>query len=86
MIYLIGGAPRSGKSLLGQRVAASLQSNWISTDLLKSVLRVGGTEVVDVAWNEVDSITAAAEWFFPYLAAFVRGAAYMAEAMSSIIS
>ncbi len=38
MIYLIGGAPRTGKSILGQRIAVKLRISWISTDLLKEFL------------------------------------------------
>ena len=38
MIYLIGGAPRAGKSILGQQVAANLKIGWISTDLLLTLL------------------------------------------------
>jgi 2-phosphoglycerate kinase len=40
MIYLIGGAPRVGKSILSQRTAARLRIGWISTDLLADMLRV----------------------------------------------
>jgi len=40
MIYLIGGAPRAGKSILGQRVAVNLKTGWISTDLLAELLRI----------------------------------------------
>ena len=40
MIYLIGGAPRVGKSILGQQLAAKLNTSWISTDLLVDLLQV----------------------------------------------
>jgi len=40
MIYLIGGAPRAGKSILGQRLCATLKVGWVSTDLLMELLRV----------------------------------------------
>ncbi|MEY2930007.1 MAG: hypothetical protein RL033_756 [Pseudomonadota bacterium] len=30
MIYLVGGAPRSGKSVLGQRVAQQLNVGWVA--------------------------------------------------------
>jgi 2-phosphoglycerate kinase len=36
MIYLIGGAPRVGKSTLCQQVSAKLGIGWISTDLLNN--------------------------------------------------
>ena len=51
MIYLIGGAPRTGKSILGQQVAVALQSSWLSTDILKDLLRVKNAEATPVAWN-----------------------------------
>jgi 2-phosphoglycerate kinase len=40
MIYLIGGAPRTGKTILAQRISARLGIGWISTDLLMESLRV----------------------------------------------
>lgn len=40
MIYLIGGAPRTGKTILGQRLAAKISASWISTDSLHQLLRV----------------------------------------------
>jgi 2-phosphoglycerate kinase len=35
MIYLIGGAPRVGKSILSQQLAAKLNIGWILTNLLR---------------------------------------------------
>lgn len=32
MLYLIGGVPRCGKTLLAQRVASALGAGWCSTD------------------------------------------------------
>ena len=67
MIYLIGGAPRTGKSILGQRFAAKLKIGWISTDLLMELLRVQGDEGVKTEWNATpEAIASNAEWFFPY--------------------
>ena len=80
MIYLIGGAPRAGKSILAQQVAAHLRIGWISTDLLMELLRVKKEEGVKVQWNATpESITAQAEWFFPYLERFAWGVASLAE-------
>jgi hypothetical protein len=71
MIYFIGGAPRTGKSLLGQSVAAKLRIGWISTDLLMELLRVKQDEGVKVEWDaSPEAIEANAEWFFPYLERF----------------
>jgi hypothetical protein len=73
MIYLLGGAPRAGKSILGQQVAANLKIGWISTDLLVELLRVND-ESINAEWNATpEAITAYAEWFFPYLERFVWG-------------
>ncbi|WP_420628867.1 hypothetical protein [Candidatus Leptofilum sp.] len=72
MIYLIGGAPRVGKSTLAQQVAASLKSSWISTDPLLELLRVGDVAGVKTEWNaKPEAIAATAEWFYPYLERFV---------------
>ena len=80
MIYLIGGAPRAGKSILGQQVSAKLKIGWISTDLLMELLRAKNEEGVKVEWNAApEAITADAEWFFPYLERFIWGVNSMAE-------
>jgi hypothetical protein len=80
MIYLVGGAPRAGKSILSQQVAANLRVGWVSTDLLVQLLRVKNEEGVKVEWNAApEVITADAEWFFPYLERFVWGASSMAD-------
>ena len=44
MIYLIGGAPRAGKSILCQQIAAKLRVGWISTDLLMETIASGGRD------------------------------------------
>ena len=65
MIYLIGGAPRTGKSLLGQQVAVTLKSSWLSTDVLQALLHVKDAEEANAAWNAAPTaITAKAESFF----------------------
>ena len=80
MIYLIGGAPRVGKSILGQRVAVNLKTGWISTDLLAELLRVRNEDGAKNEWNAApEAITATAEKFFPYLERFVWGVSSMAE-------
>ena len=79
MIYLVGGAPRAGKSILGQQVAACLKTSWISTDLLVDLLRVND-ETLKAEWNATpEAIKATAEWFFPYLQRFVWGASLLAD-------
>ena len=80
MIYLIGGAPRTGKSILGQRFAANQNIGWISTDLLMETLRVKGDEGVKTEWNaNPEAVKSDAEWFFPYLKRFVWGVNRQAE-------
>ena len=74
MIYFIGGAPRTGKSILGQQLAARLKIGWISTDLLMEILRVKKVEGVKLKWDaSPEEIAANAAWFFPCLSRFVSG-------------
>ena len=80
MIYIIGGAPRAGKSVLGQQVSANLKIGWISTDLLMDLLRVKNDDGIKAEWNaSPEAIQATAERFFPYLERFVWGVSSMAE-------
>jgi hypothetical protein len=80
MLYLIGGAPRTGKSVLGQQVAATLQSSWISTDLLQDLLHFQNAESSKPSWNAAPvAIMAKAESFFPYLARFIWGVNSLAD-------
>ena len=80
MIYLVGGAPRAGKSILGQQVAGNLKIGWISTDLLLTILGMTDVEGIKTEWNATpEVITANAEWFFPYFERFVWGASSLAE-------
>ena len=80
MIYMIGGAPRVGKTLLCQQIAANLKIGWISTDLLMELLRVRSDHGMKTEWNAApDAITSTAEKFFPYLERFVWGVSSMTE-------
>jgi hypothetical protein len=79
MMYLVGGAPRVGKSMLSQQTARKLGISWISTDVLKELLRVQATDAIGVRWNEPATIVATAKWFFPYLERFIWGVSAMAE-------
>ena len=80
MIYLIGGAPRAGKSILCQQVSANVKAGWISTDLIAEVLRVKNEAGVKTEWNAtLEAIRRDAEWFYPYLERFVWGVSSMAE-------
>jgi hypothetical protein len=80
MIYLIGGAPRTGKSLLGQRLCTTLKVGWVSTDLLIELLRVRNAAGIKVAWDaSPEAIIANAEWFFPYLERFIWGVSSLVD-------
>ncbi len=80
MIYLIGGAPRAGKSILGQRYSAQEGIGWIATDLLYEILRIRREPGMKSGWDAApENIAANAEWFFPYLERFVWGASSVAD-------
>ena len=80
MIYLVGGAPRAGKSILGQRISTKMKIGWISTDVLMELLRAKNVEGMKVEWNAApEEIAAIAEWFFPCLERFVWSISAMAE-------
>ena len=80
MIYLVGGAPRAGKSILGQQVSAKLNVGWVSTDVLIQLLRVKNEASTKAEWNAAPAaITANAEWFFPYLERFIWGVSSLAD-------
>lgn len=80
MIYFIGGAPRAGKSILGQRLCTTLKVGWISTDILMELLRVANVAGRKMKWDAAPkAVTASAEWFFPYLERFVWGVNSLAD-------
>jgi hypothetical protein len=80
MIYLIGGAPRAGKSILAEQVAANLRAGWISTDVLMELLRVKNAEGIKKEWNAApEAIPSNAQWFFPYLERFVWSVSSQAD-------
>src|SRR5215469_15015455 len=80
MLYFVGGAPRAGKSILGQRLATTLHVGWVSTDLLLDLSRMTNPPGIKMEWNAApEAITASAEWFFPYLERFVWGVSKLAD-------
>ena len=80
MIYLVGGSPRSGKSILGQRISAHLRIGWISTDLLVELLRVKEVAGANMEWDaSPKAITNVADWFYPCLKRFIWRVDSMAE-------
>lgn len=80
MIYMIGGAPRVGKTILCQKVAANLKIGWVSTDLLMELLKVRNDHGMKMEWNtSPNAIKSSAEKFFPYLERFVWSVSSMTE-------
>ena len=80
MMYLMGGALRAGKSLLGQRLCATLRVGWVSTDLRMDLLRVQNAAGRKMKWDAApEAITANAQWFFPYLERFLWGVSSLAD-------
>jgi hypothetical protein len=80
MIYLIGGAPRVGKSVLCQQFAAKHRAGWISTDQLVDQLRVMSVEGVKSTWDATpEAIRRYADWFFPCFERFEWGASSMTD-------
>ena len=78
MIYLIGGSPRTGKSILTQRFAAKQNIGWVSTDMIVSMLMKVADKQPE--WDASPAaITARCEWFFPYFADFVWRVSGMTE-------
>ena len=80
MIYLVGGAPRVGKTILAQQLSSTLKAGWVSTDLLMELLSVANAAGIKGEWNaDPAAITAHAAWFFPYLERFVWGVTSLAD-------
>jgi hypothetical protein len=80
MLYLIGGAPRAGKSILCQQFAAKRGLGWVSTDMLADLLRFHQVPGVSTSWDaSPEAIRRNAEWFYPSLERFAFGAQSTAE-------
>lgn len=78
MLYLIGGAPRCGKTLLAQRLASALGAGWCSTDTVRDVVTMlrpdfGAASGVGVPPGPE------ADLFFPYFERTAESCAYLAE-------
>jgi hypothetical protein len=80
MIYIIGGAPRTGKSILAQQLSAHLCIGWVSTDMLMTLLKAKNVEGGKTEWNAApEAIKTTADWFFPCLERFIWGASSLAD-------
>jgi hypothetical protein len=66
VIYLVGGAPRVGKSSLAQRMLAVDGIPWLPTDVIRTVVRRVAPEVDAIDQDPVDA-TALAEIMYPHI-------------------
>jgi len=66
VIYLVGGAPRVGKSSLAQRMLAADGIPWLPTDVIRTVVRRVAPEVDAVDQDPVDA-AALAEIMYPHI-------------------
>lgn len=75
VIYLVGGAPRVGKSSLAQRMLAIDGIPWLPTDVIRTVVRRVVSEVDATDQDPVDA-AALAEVMYPHIE---KGAEVCAE-------
>src|SRR6266498_3038410 len=65
-LYLVGGAPRVGKSLLAQRLLETDGIPWLPTDVLRTVLRRVLPELDAIDQDPVDAWQLA-EFLYPHV-------------------
>ncbi len=78
MLYLIGGAPRCGKTLLAQRVASALGAGWCSTDTVRDVVAMLSPDFASAGGAGVPP-ESEADLFFPYFERTAESCSYLAE-------
>ena len=85
VVYLIGGPPRCGKSVLARRLTAERAIPFIPTDLIWAVIEVSQPEWRTPMHKGPDRIPAAAKAFEPYLVSsdFERAMADAATALKA---
>src|SRR6266498_1745724 len=66
ILYLVGGAPRVGKSSLAHRLLAVDGIPWLSTDVLRTVLRRVLPELEAIDQDPVD-VSLLAEFMYPHV-------------------
>ena len=81
IVYLVGGAPRAGKSSLAQRLLAIDGIPWLPTDVIRTVVRRVVPEVDAVDQDPVDA-DALAEVMYPHIE---QAAEVCAEEASSFL-
>jgi hypothetical protein len=67
VLYLLGGAPRVGKSSVAQQLLASDGIPWLPTDVIRTVLRRVLPELDAIDQDPVDT-TRLAELMYPHIA------------------
>ena len=78
MLYLIGGAPRCGKTLLAQRMASALGAGWCSTDTVRDVVAMLRPDF-GASGGVGEPPGPEADLFFPYFERMAESGAYLAE-------
>ena len=72
MIYMIGGAPRVGKTTLTHELSRKQQIGWVSTDALVQLLYGQDRPENQQKWDATpDTIRETAAWFYPSLERFI---------------
>ena len=66
IVYLVGGAPRVGKSVLAQRLLAADGIPWLPTDVIRTVVRRVAPDVDAADQDPVDAV-ALAEVMYPHI-------------------
>jgi hypothetical protein len=66
VLYIVGGPPRVGKSALGRRIMERRRIPWLSTDIVKTVLRTVVREIDELDRGHADP-DLLAERMYPFL-------------------
>ena len=66
VLYLVGGPPRVGKSALGRRMMERRRIPWLSTDVVRTVLRTLDRRIDELDRGHADP-DLVAERMYPYL-------------------
>ena len=66
VLYIVGGPPRVGKSALGRRVMEDRGVPWLSTDIVRTVVRSADRQIDELDRGHPDP-DLVAERMYPYL-------------------
>ena len=66
VLYIVGGPPRVGKSALGRRVMEDRGVPWLSTDIVRTVVRSADRQIDELDRGHADP-DLVAERMYPYL-------------------